>query len=72
MKFWDEKSEAMPLEEMEAVQLRGLRKTLGWVYERVPYYRNKLEDVGAKPEDLDRLEDMARFPFTTKADLRDN
>jgi phenylacetate-CoA ligase len=72
MKHWDGKYEAMRLEEMENYQLDSLQRTLRWAYERVPYYKNKFEDAGVSPEDLVTLQDLAKFPFTNKADLRDN
>ncbi len=72
MKYWDEKFETMPLEEMRAFQLKHLQKTLIWAYERLPYHRNKFDNAGVAPQDCKSLEDLARFPFTNKADLRDN
>ncbi len=72
MKYWDEEFETKPLKDMERFQLENLQKTLQWAYERVPYYRNKFDNAGVKPEDCRSLEDLRRFPFTKKADLRDN
>lgn len=72
MKYWDEKFETVPLKEMQRFQLENLQKTLQWAYERLPYYKNKFDSAGVKPEDCKSLEDLARFPFTNKADLRDN
>jgi phenylacetate-CoA ligase len=72
MKYWDEKYETMPEEEMRRFQLEHLKKTVKWVYERVPFYKKKFDDKGAKPEDLKTLEDLSKFPFTVKTDLRDN
>ncbi len=72
MKYWDEKFETMPEEEMKKFQLEQLRKRLKWVYERVSFYRNKFDEKGIKPEDLHTLEDLSKFPFTVKTDLRDN
>jgi len=72
MRYWDERFETMPLEEMQRFQLENLQKTLEWAYERVPYYRNKFDNAAVKPEDCKSLEDLDRFPFTDKADLRDN
>ena len=69
--FWDEQFETMELERMRAFQLEKLRETLKWVYERVPFYRNAFDSAGVKPEDCQRLEDLSRFPFTIKNDLRD-
>ncbi len=72
MKFWNEKFETMPPEEMRTFQLEQLKKTVKWVYERVPFYKNKFDEKGVKPEDIKSLEDLSKFPFTVKTDLRDN
>jgi phenylacetate-CoA ligase len=72
MKYWDEKFESMPGEELRKFQLEHLRKTVKWVYERVPFYKKKFDEKGVKPDDLKVLEDLSKFPFTVKTDLRDN
>jgi phenylacetate-CoA ligase len=72
IKYWDEKFETMPEEEMRKVQLEHLRKTLKWVYERIPFYKKKFDEKGVKPEGVKNLEDLSKFPFTVKTDLRDN
>jgi phenylacetate-CoA ligase len=72
MKYWDEKFETMPLEEMGRFQLEHLKKTVKWVYEKIPFYRNRFDEQGIKPEDIKTLEDLSRLPFTAKSDLRDN
>jgi phenylacetate-CoA ligase len=59
-------------DELAALQLERLKWTLSRVYDRVPHYRAKFDAAGVHPEDLKTLADLARFPFTTKADLRDN
>jgi phenylacetate-CoA ligase len=59
-------------DEIRRLQLERLRATLGRAYERVPHYRAKFDGAGARPEDLRSLADLARFPFTTKDDLRAN
>ena len=69
--FWDEKFETMPLEPMKEFQLKQLQQTVAWVYEKVPYYKNKLDDLGIKPEDIKELTDLAKLPFSVKTDLRD-
>ncbi|MFI6345746.1 phenylacetate--CoA ligase PaaK [Streptomyces sp. NPDC050560] len=56
---------------LRAVQLERLRKTLARVYERVPFYREAFDRAGVRPEDCRSLDDLARFPFTAKSDLRD-
>lgn len=70
--MWDEKFETMSTDEMQAFQLAKLKETTAWVYERVPFYKRKFDEVGVKPEDIQSLEDLGRLPFTVKTDLRDN
>jgi len=62
----------MPAEEMRKLQLGNLKKTVKWVYDKVPFYRNKFDELGLKPEDLKELEDLSKLPFTARTDLRDN
>jgi phenylacetate-CoA ligase len=57
-------------EELRALQLDRLRDTLHRVYEHVPHYRHAFDEAGLSPADLHELADLARFPFTTKDDLR--
>ena len=59
-------------EQLEEVQLVRLRESLARAYEHVPHYRKAFTDAGVTPDDLETLADLARFPFTTKADLRAN
>lgn len=59
-------------EELRALQLERLHASLRHAYERVPFYRESFDKAGIRPEDCRSLEDLARFPFTTKADLREN
>jgi phenylacetate-CoA ligase len=72
MKYWDEKFETMSVEAMQDFQFTQLEKTVNWVYEKIPFYKNKLEDLGVKPADIKSLGDLAKLPFTVKNDLRDN
>ncbi|MEH3085610.1 MAG: phenylacetate--CoA ligase [Xylophilus ampelinus] len=59
-------------DEIAALQLERLRASLRHAYENVPHYRRAFDARGVHPEDLRQLADLAKFPFTTKADLRDN
>ncbi len=59
-------------DEISALQLQRLKWTLRHAYDNVPHYRKKFDDQGVHPDDLHTLADIAKFPFTTKADLRDN
>ena len=58
-------------EEIEAVQLAKLKETVAYAYERVPYYREKMDEMGVAPADIKTLADVRRLPFTDKAVLRD-
>lgn len=62
--------ERMGAEELRDTQLRRLRWSLRHAYENVPFYRDAFDKAGLRPEDCASLADLARFPFTTKADLR--
>jgi phenylacetate-CoA ligase len=64
--------ETMPRKTLAALQLARLKASLARAYAKVPALRRKFDAAGVKPGDLKSLADLARFPFTTKADLRDN
>ena len=59
-------------DEIAALQLSRLKQTLRHAYENVPHYRRAFDAAGVHPDDCKTLADLAKFPFTTKADLRDN
>jgi phenylacetate-CoA ligase len=59
-------------DEIETLQLARLKWSLQHAYENVPAYRRKFDEAGIHPRDLTALADLARFPFTTKNDLRAN
>ncbi|OLZ73546.1 phenylacetate--CoA ligase [Streptomyces sp. IMTB 2501] len=59
-------------EELRELQLERLRTSLRHAYDHVPFYRESFDKAGVRPEDCRSLADLARFPFTTKADLREN
>jgi phenylacetate-CoA ligase len=59
-------------DELRALQLERLRWSLAHAYDNVPHYRRAFDARGVHPGDLASLEDLARFPFTVKSDLRDN
>jgi phenylacetate-CoA ligase len=58
--------------ELERLQLERLQDTLARVYTHVPHYTRAFDEAGVHPDDLTSLAELARFPFTTKADLRAN
>jgi phenylacetate-CoA ligase len=59
-------------DELMRLQLSRLQASLQLAYENVPHYRAEFDAAGVHPDDCCVLDDLARFPFTTKADLRDN
>jgi len=64
--------ETASLDELRNLQLQNLKKTLANAYRDSSVYKKKFDDAGVHPDDLKTLEDLGKFPFTTKADLRDN
>jgi phenylacetate-CoA ligase len=71
-RFVLEPIEKAPREELARLQLERLQWSLKHAYANVPHYRRKFDAAGVKPQDCRRLEDLRRFPFTTKADLRES
>ena len=63
--------ESAGLEELRALQLSRLRTAVRRAYAHVPRLKAKLDNAGVHPDDLGSLDDLRRFPFTTKDDLRD-
>ena len=64
--------ETASLDELRSLQLQRLRASLQHAYRNSPVYRASFDAHGVHPDDLTSLEDLGRFPFTTKGDLRDN
>src|SRR5215213_2714175 len=59
-------------DEITGLQITRLKWSLRHAYDNIPAYQKKFDAAGVKPADFTRLEDLARFPFTTKQDLREN
>lgn len=59
-------------DEIAALQLHRLKWSLRHAYDNVAHYRASFDAAGVHPDDLQSLDDLSRFPFTVKADLRDN
>jgi phenylacetate-CoA ligase len=64
--------ETASVDQLRQHQLERLRWSLKHAYENVPLYRQRFDEKGVHPDDLKSLEDLAKFPFTGKNDLRDN
>ena len=62
----------MSRDEMTALQSERLVKLVAYMYEKVPFYRKKMDAAGVLPSDIKGIEDITKLPFTTKDDLRDN
>ena len=64
------KEETLSREEIEKIQLERLQETVSRVYEKVEYYRAKMDEAGVKPSDIKTLKDLSKLPFVTKQDMR--
>src|SRR5271170_6171105 len=70
--FGLEAIETASRDEIAALQVKRLKRTLENVYENVPPYRKKFDAAGVSPSDFKHLDDLEKFPFTTRQDLREN
>ena len=64
--------EKASVDELRALQLQRLKWSLAHAYANSPVYKAKFDEAGVHPDDLKQLSDLAKFPFTTKKDLRDS
>jgi phenylacetate-CoA ligase len=69
-RYFDERIETMPPAWTRRLEEERLAEQLARCYERSPFYRRKFEEAGVRPEHVERVEDLARIPFTTKDELR--
>lgn len=70
-KYWNEKIECMPREEMKKLQSERLVAQVKHVWDNVPYYKKLMEEKGVTPDDIHGIEDLHKLPFLSKADLRE-
>ncbi len=70
-KYYQPEIETMPYEEMQKLQSERLVKQVKHVWDNVPYYRKKMEEMGVTPDDIKGIEDLHKLPFLTKDDLRE-
>lgn len=70
--IWNEKMECATREEMRAIQSERLKETVKRIYHNVPFYRQKMQEVGLVPDAIRSVDDLIKLPFTNKYDLRDN
>ena len=71
MAYYQPEIETAPREKLVALQNERLFKTVRRVYENVPFYREKMDAAGVKPEDIRTIDDLYKLPFSYKKDLRD-
>lgn len=70
--MYDEKHEAMPREQLRALQAERLKATTERVYNNVPFYKKAFDEKGLLPGDIKTVDDLKHLPFTVKQDLRDS
>jgi len=70
--IYNEDFETLPREVLETLQLKRLKQVVQRVYHTVGFYRRAFDEAGVQPDDINTLDDLRKFPFTTKQDLRDN
>ena len=70
--IWNKEMECADRETMRALQLKKLKETVKYEYDNVPYYREKMDKAGVKPEDIQTLEYIRKLPFITKEDIAAN
>ncbi|MBI4318671.1 MAG: phenylacetate--CoA ligase family protein [Chloroflexi bacterium] len=70
--YWNPRTELMPREKLEDLQVRRLRVMVAWAQERSPLWQRKLNAAGVKPDDIRTLEDIQAIPFLTKSEILDS
>lgn len=70
--IWDERMECIDRKALENIQLERLQTSLKLAYDKVPFYKQKFDNIDLRPEDIKSLKDLNKVPFTIKDDLRDN
>lgn len=70
--YWDNKIETASRKELEKIQIKLLKNQVKYCYENSTFYRNKFKNFGITPDDIKKLDDIQKIPFTYKSDLRDN
>jgi phenylacetate-CoA ligase len=71
-KIWNPEYECIERDKLAELQLQRLQWVVKWAYERVPAYKEKFDAAGVKPKDIKTLNDLAKLPFTTKDELKED
>ncbi|MBQ5828077.1 MAG: phenylacetate--CoA ligase, partial [Bacteroidales bacterium] len=62
--IWNPNKECMDREQMRALQSKRLQKLVNYVYNNVPFYRNKMQEMNVSPDDIRSIDDIVKLPFT--------
>ncbi len=71
-RYYQEEIECASREKIREIQDEKLVSQVRHVWDNVPYYREKMKEKGLTPEDIRGVEDLAKLPFISKADLRES
>jgi phenylacetate-CoA ligase len=69
-RFWNQEIQTLPRAELEALQLKRLQEAVGTAYDRVPFFRQRFDAAGVRPDEIASVADLRRLPVFDKADLR--
>ncbi|MBN2322572.1 MAG: phenylacetate--CoA ligase [Spirochaetes bacterium] len=70
--IWNKEKEMLPENSKKAHQGELLKRLIRRVYDKIPFYQDRMDDAGIQPDLVSSIADIKRLPFTTKDDLRDN
>jgi phenylacetate-CoA ligase len=70
VRYWEPQVETAPKKVIERLQLKRLKHMIDYVYWKSPFYGRRFREMGLHPSDVNSLDDIRKFPFTTKDDLR--
>ncbi len=68
--YWNPHIERMPIEDLHKMQEERLRSLVRYVHDHSPFYRQRFREAGVEPDDIKKLSDVTKLPFTSKIDLR--
>ncbi len=71
-KFWSTKLETASVDEIKHIQSEKLRVAAEYVYEYIPFYRQKFDKIGLKPADIRSIDDLGKIPVTTKQEMAES
>jgi len=68
--YWNPHIERMPIEDLHKMQEERLRSIVRYVHDHSSFYRQRFREAGVQPDEIKRLSDVTKLPFTSKRDLR--